>query len=117
MADVTTGGNFDFGQMTSFAGDDKEGIACIMETFISETRKKRDTLERAMCDKDISAVTVVTHQLLPVFVMLGAQLGKEELEWFEARRDCVEYPPEADEKITLILGVVDCMIAEAECVL
>lgn len=117
LADVTKGGNFDFGQMTSFAGDDKEGIACIMETFVSETRKKRDILERAMSDKDMSAVTVVTHQLLPVFVMLDARQGKEELEWFEARRDSVDYPPEAVEKIKLILGVVDNMIAEAECAL
>jgi CheY-like chemotaxis protein len=117
LADVTKEGNFDFGQMTSFAGDDKEGIACIMETFVSETRKKRDILERAMSDKDMSAVTVVTHQLLPVFVMLDARQGKEELEWFEARRDSVDYPPEAVEKIKLILGVVDNMIAEAECAL
>ena len=115
LVSVTEGRHFDFGQMTSFAGDDKEGIACIMDTFISETRKKRDTLERAMFDKDMAAVTVVTHQLLPVFAMLGAEQGKEELEWFEARRDALEYPPEADEKITLILGVVDRMIADAEC--
>ena len=70
-----------------------------------------------MSDKDMSAVAVVTQQLLPVFVMLGARQGKDELEWFEAMRDGVDYPPEADEKIKLILGVVDSMIAEAECVL
>lgn len=104
---------FDFEQLTAFAADDA-ALAQIMGTFIAETRRKRDILHSAMVERDIATVTQMTHQLLPVFSLVGANQGKEELEWFESRRCIQEYPAGADEKIILILGVVDRIVAGAE---
>ena len=104
---------FDFEQLTAFAADDA-ALAQIMGTFIAETRRKRDILHSAMEERDIATVTQMTHQLLPVFSLVGANQGKEELEWFESRRGIQEYPAGADEKIILILGVVDRIVAGAE---
>lgn len=104
---------FDFEQLTAFAADDA-ALAQIMGTFIAETRRKRDILHSAMVERDIATVTQMTHQLLPVFSLVGANQGKEELEWFESRRGIQEYPAGADEKIILILGVVDRIVAGAE---
>lgn len=104
---------FDFEQLTAFAVDDA-ALAQIMGTFIAETRRKRDILHSAMVERDIATVTQMTHQLLPVFSLVGANQGKEELEWFESRRGIQEYPAGADEKIILILGVVDRIVAGAE---
>ncbi len=113
ISGLLPGNGFDFGQLTAFAAGDADAMAQIMDTFISETGKKRDALEKAMKEKDIAAVTMITHQLLPIFAMVGASEGKDELEWFEARRDADEYPAGADEKIALILEVAGRIIAGA----
>ena len=62
----------------------------------------------------MAAVTTITHQLLPLFVMVGAVGGKGNLEWFENRRHETEYTKEADARITEILADVDLIISEAE---
>lgn len=105
---------YDFGQLTAFSMDDDEAKAEIMKTFVVETKKKRGILAQASAEHDMPAVTMVTHQLLPLFVMVGATDGKENLEWFEARRNDVDYPDEADARIKAILSDVDAMIVEAE---
>lgn len=116
IAEMTkSGGNkFDFGQLTSFLMDDDEAKAEIMQTFIVETKKKRLLLEQACEKRDMSVVTTVTHQLLPLFVMVGAVESKDNLEWFEKRRNEVCYPDEADAKIAKILDDIDLIISEAE---
>ena len=85
-----------------------------MQTFVVETRKKRDLLELAFELRNMATITTVTHQLLPLFVMVGAVSGKENLEWFEKRRDCVDYPEEASKRIMEILDDIDLIISEAE---
>ena len=113
LADAVHVVDFNFGQLTAFACDDADALVQIMDTFIKETKKKRDTLYTAMMEKDISSVTTVTHQLLPIFAMVGAVDGRDELEWFEARRGMDCYPDEADSKIVIIINVVDKIIADA----
>jgi HPt (histidine-containing phosphotransfer) domain-containing protein len=113
ISGLLPGNGFDFGQLTAFAAGDADAMAQIMDTFISETGKKREALEKAMEEKDIAAVTMITHQLLPIFALVGASEGKDELEWFEARRDADEYPAGADEKIALILEATGRIIAGA----
>ena len=116
IADVAGNGagKFDFGQLTAFSMDDAEAKAEIMTTFVVETKKKRELLELAFIQHDMATITTITHQLLPLFVMVGAVGGKENLEWFEARRDRVVYPDDADARITSILADVDSIILEAE---
>ena len=85
-----------------------------MQTFVSETKKKRALLEQAREQHDMATVTTVTHQLLPLFVMVGAVAGKDNLEWFEKRRNETLYTQEADARIAEILADVDMIILEAE---
>lgn len=105
---------FDFGQLTAFSMDDADAKAEIMHTFVAETKKKRELLKQACEQRDMSVVTTVTHQLLPLFVMVGAVDGKENLEWFEKRRNDAVYPDEADARISALLAEVDMVISEAE---
>lgn len=106
--------NFDFGQLTAFSMDDAEAKREIMNTFVVETRKKRELLKQACAKRDMPTVTMLTHQLLPLFAMVGAVDGKEHLEWFEKRRGEQFYPDDADTRIASILADVDNMLKEAE---
>ena len=105
---------FDFGQLTAFSMDDADAKREIMNTFVVETKKKRELLKQAAGKRDMPAVTMLTHQLLPLFAMVGAVDGKESLEWFEKRRGDRLYPDEADAKVAGILADVDDMVKEAE---
>ena len=94
--------------------DDADAKREIMNTFVVETKKKRELLKQAAGKRDMPAVTMLTHQLLPLFAMVGAVDGKESLEWFEKRRGDRLYPDEADAKVAGILADVDDMVKEAE---
>ena len=113
VAGVDTG-RIDFGELTAFSMDDAEAKAEIMKTFVVETKKKRELLQKAFEQHDMVTITTITHQLLPLFVMVGAISGKSNLEWFEERRDSIDYPSEADVRIIDILSDVDLIISEAE---
>ena len=113
VAGVGTG-RIDFGELTAFSMDDAEAKAEIMKTFVVETKKKRELLQKAFEQHDMVTITTITHQLLPLFVMVGAVSGKSNLEWFEERRDSIDYPSEADVRIIDILSDVDLIISEAE---
>ena len=116
IADVACVGTdrIDFGELTAFSMDDAEAKAEIMKTFVVETKKKRELLQKAFEQHDMATITTITHQLLPLFVMVRAVGGKANLEWFEARRDSIDYPSEADVRIIDILSDVDLIISEAE---
>ena len=108
------GSRFDFGQLAAFSMDDTDAKAEIMKTFIVETKKKREILSQACSRHDMQTITMITHQLLPLFVMVGAVDGKENLEWFEKCRNEVEYSDEADARVKAIISEVDNMTDEAE---
>ena len=104
----------DFSQLTAFSMDDDEAKAEIMHTFVSETKKKRDLLKQACEQRDMPAVTTITHQLLPLFVMVGATNGKEHLEWFEKHRNDTLFTDDVPARIVAILEETDKIIVEAE---
>ena len=104
----------DFSQLTAFSMDDAEAKAEIMNTFVSETKKKRDLLKQACEQRDMPAVTTITHQLLPLFVMVGATNGKEHLEWFEKHRNDTLFTDDVPARIVAILEETDKIIVEAE---
>ena len=105
---------FDFTSLTAFSMDDTEAANEIMCTFIEETQKKRDTLAKALKEKDMPSATAVAHQLLPLFRMLKAERCINELLWLEERRGKTDFPPEAEEKIRLILVETGRIIEEAK---
>lgn len=108
------GSKIDFSQLTAFSMDDDEAKAEIMQTFVSETKKKRDLLQQACEMRDMPAVTTITHQLLPLFVMVGAVNGKEHLEWFEKHRNDTLFTDDAGARIVIVIEEVDKIITEAE---
>ena len=108
------GSKIDFSQLTAFSMDDDEAKAEIMQTFVSETKKKRDLLQQACETRDMPAVTTITHQLLPLFVMVGAVNGKEHLEWFEKHRNDTLFTDDAGARIVIVIEEVDKIITEAE---
>ena len=108
------GSKIDFSQLTAFSMDDDEAKAEIMQTFVSETKKKRDLLQQACEKRDMPAVTTITHQLLPLFVMVGAVNGKEHLEWFEKHRNDTLFTDDAGARIVIVIEEVDKIITEAE---
>jgi DNA-binding response OmpR family regulator/anti-sigma regulatory factor (Ser/Thr protein kinase) len=108
------GSKIDFSQLTAFSMDDDEAKVEIMQTFVSETKKKRDLLQQACEMHDMPAVTTITHQLLPLFVMVGAVNGKEHLEWFEKHRNDTLFTDDAGARVVTILAETDKIITEAE---
>ena len=95
--------SFDFTSLTAFSMDDPEAANEIMRTFIEETQKKRETLTKALKEKDMPSATAIAHQLLPLFRMLKAERCINELLWLEKRRTETDFPSEAEEKIRKVL--------------
>ena len=95
--------SFDFTSLTAFSMDDPEAANEIMRTFIEETQKKRETLTKALNEKDMPSATAIAHQLLPLFRMLKAGRCINELLWLEERRTETDFPSEAEEKIRKVL--------------
>lgn len=106
--------SFDFTSLTAFSMDDKEAAHEIMRTFIEETQKKREILAKALKEKDMPSATAIAHQLLPLFQMLKAERCLPDLLWLEERRTETDFPPEAEEKIRLILVETGRMIEAAK---
>ena len=94
---------FDFTSLTAFSMDDPEAANEIMCTFIEETQKKRETLTKALKEKDMPNATAIAHQLLPLFQMLKAERCINELLWLEERRTETDFPSESEEKIRKVL--------------
>ena len=105
---------FDFTSLTAFSMDDPEAANEIMCTFIDETQKKRETLAKALKEKDMPSATAIAHQLLPLFRMLKAERCLPDLLWLEERREETDFPSEAEEKIRLILVEIGRMIEAAK---
>ena len=95
--------SFDFTSLTAFSMDDPEAANEIMRTFIEETQKKRETLTKALNEKDMPSATAIAHQLLPLFQMLKDERCINELLWLEERRTETDFPSEAEEKIRKVL--------------
>ena len=62
----------DFSSLTAFAGEDKKASASIIETFSKETRKSVDLLNAALESGDREEASRLSHKLIPLLSMLGA---------------------------------------------
>lgn len=61
-----------FDSLTAFAGEDKEASDSILKTFVDETGKSIRLLEEALPRRDRVEVARVSHKMIPLFSMLGA---------------------------------------------
>ncbi|RAJ13767.1 hybrid sensor histidine kinase/response regulator [Arenibacter echinorum] len=70
---ISSGSNlFQLGVISSFLGDDEEGIAEVLQTFITDTKTNMEKLKVAVEDLDIKKVNVVSHRMLPMFRQLNS---------------------------------------------
>ena len=104
---------FDFTSLTVFSMDDPKAAYEIMRTFIEETQKKRETLTKALKEKDMPSATAIAHQLLPLFRMLKAERCLPDLLWLEERREETIMSSEAEENIRKVLVETEMVIEEA----
>ena len=71
---IASGSNlFHLGVISSFLGDDDEGIAEVLQTFITDTKTNMEKLKVAVDDMDIKTVNVVSHRMLPMFRQLNSK--------------------------------------------
>lgn len=68
--EAKSGLNFD--SLTAFAGEDKTASASILRTFSEETRKSIGLLRDALVAEDRERASQLSHKLIPLFTMLGA---------------------------------------------
>ena len=61
-----------FASLTAFAGEDTEASASILRTFSEETRKTILLLQEASRSMDRTEASRLSHKLIPLFTMLGA---------------------------------------------
>jgi len=63
---------FNLEVISSFLGDDEEGIAEVLQTFISDTTANIGKLKLAVDDLDIKTINLVSHRMLPMFRQLNS---------------------------------------------
>lgn len=113
-ATATAQEKLDFSALTAFSEDDPDAAAEIIRTFISETEKNRDTMEKALARKDMAGITAVAHKMLPLFTMLGATRCVPSLTWLEQKRGTTEITPETTDKVKIVLKETKVVIEAAK---
>lgn len=61
-----------FSSLTAFAGEDPEASASILKTFSEETSKSIELLKKALEEENREESSRLSHKLIPLFSMLGA---------------------------------------------
>ena len=72
-----------FSSLTAFAGEDKEASASILHTFSEETNKSIVLLQEAKSKHNREEVARLSHKLIPLFTMLGANTLVQQLRLLE----------------------------------
>lgn len=88
-----------FVSLTAFAGEDQEASATILHTFAVETMKSIVLLQEALDNSDREEASRVSHKLIPLFTMLGANTLVQQLRILEKNES--EFP-EPDWRCLLI---------------
>lgn len=74
-----------FSSLTAFAGEDEAASASILRTFAQETGKSIALLKQALAEGDREAAARVSHKLIPLFTMLGANTLVQHLRILEKK--------------------------------
>lgn len=61
-----------FESLTAFAGEDRAASLSILRTFTEETGKSIALLQKALAEADRQESARISHKLIPLFTMLGA---------------------------------------------
>ncbi len=77
----------DFSSLTAFAGEDEAASASILHTFAQETEKSIALLKGALAKADRPEAARVSHKLIPLFTMLGANTLVQHLRILEKNDD------------------------------
>ena len=77
----------DFTALTAYSGDDAEAARDILRSFANETRHAADRLQQAIEKDNASDVAAVSHKLIPLFVLIGADSVVTLLRRLEALKD------------------------------
>ena len=72
-ATTTDSSLFNLQLITSFLGNDQEGIAQILETFINDTSSNMKQLGTAIEATEIEKINTIAHRMLPMFRQLDAK--------------------------------------------
>ena len=97
-----TEASYDFAALTAFAGEDPEAAKEIMETFLSETCKNRETMTKAICEQDTPTLSALAHKMLPLFIQIGAKTSIAPLKALEARRGDPTFSEEIRQEATVV---------------
>lgn len=103
-----------FAALTAFSADDSEAASKIIETFIGETQRNCETMQKALEQKDMETMAATAHKLLPLFTMLEATRCIPTLVWMEKRRGTTEVNEEVTEKTNFLVKEIKKVIAEAQ---
>lgn len=77
----------DFSTLTAFSGEDEEASASILKTFTEETGKSIELLRKALAEDDHQEASRLSHKLIPLLTMLGANNLVQKLRILEKNDD------------------------------
>lgn len=106
-------GGYDFGALTSFAGDDEAASQAILGTFGNETKRQMGSLQRALQEKDAGVIASVAHRWLPLFTMIKAENALPALSRLEQYKQ-QEWADELDSLTAVVLDEAKRVLAELE---
>ncbi|MBQ2786960.1 MAG: response regulator [Bacteroidaceae bacterium] len=98
--------------LTEYATNADEA-AEIINTFIEETKKKREALIQAQYKRDIQTTISLCHQLLPLFKMIGAEKSLPHLEYLDKQRGSTIFTDETAQMIDTITEEAATIIEKA----
>ena len=102
-----------FSALTAYSEDDPEAAYSIIHTFIEETGRNIERMQKALNDKEVDGIAAMAHKLLPLFTMIGAEETIAPLKWLEACRG-EEFSEKIEETTFNTLEAVRKIISEAE---
>ncbi len=108
-----TGKRPDFSSLTAFAGEDKTASDNIMRTFSAETQKNLSLLKQALAESDRKLSERISHKMIPVSTMLGANTLVQQLRILE--RDDVEISDAGwRHLLSDVIRQIESMVTDAE---
>ena len=104
---ISTG--YNFAALTAFSADDPDGAKSILESFLSETRLNAGRLQQAMAARDMNEISAVSHKMIPLFTLIGAEELVELLKLLEASQG-TPFTAEQEERVLASLALIEDVI-------
>jgi len=75
--------HLDLSSVADFAGNDKDALHSILNTFREETEKNMVLMDEALAENNREQVAKIAHKMIPVFSMIGASITVQNLRVLE----------------------------------